>query len=52
MERRCKIDKKIINPLTGGLYFDLKFRKNPTEESNNDLNPLFRPIVSKLTLEE
>jgi len=52
MESKSKINKTVINPLTGGLYHDLKFRKNPTEESNNNLNPLFRPIASKLSVEE
>ena len=44
--------KLVINPLTGGLYFDKQFRKNPTENEPNELNPLFRPIPSKLSLED
>lgn len=50
MEKR--INRQVINPLTGGLYYDKKNRKNPTENSRNNLNPLYRPIVSKLTYEE
>ena len=44
--------KLVINPLTGGLYRDKRFRKNPTEDEVNNLNPLFRPIPSKLSEEE
>lgn len=25
------VNKLVINPLTGGLYYDKKWRKNPTE---------------------
>lgn len=42
----------MINPLTGGLYYDKKFRKNPTENQENNLNPLYRPVISKLTEEQ
>lgn len=36
-----KINRNIINPLTGGLYFDKNNRKNPTEVADNHLNPLY-----------
>lgn len=54
MEKKRNDCKKnlVINPLTGGLYYDKKFRKNPTEDEKNDLNPLFRPIPSKLSEED
>ncbi len=47
-----KINRMVINPLTGGAYYDENFRKNPTEKDNNGLNPLYRPIPSKLSVEE
>lgn len=47
MEKK-KINRNIINPLTGGLYYTKNPRKNPTENSQNTLNPLYRPIPSKL----
>ena len=48
MEKK-KINRNIINPLTGGLYYTKNPRQNPTENSTNNLNPLYRPITSKLT---
>ena len=47
-----KINKLVINPLTGGLYYDKQSRYNPTEKSDNNINPLYRPIPSNLSLEE
>ncbi len=37
-------NRLVINPLTGGLYFDRNNRKNPTEKQDNNLNPLYRPV--------
>lgn len=34
----------VLNPLTGGLYFDRNNRKNPSEFQQNNLNTLYRPI--------
>lgn len=48
MEARKTLNSKVMNPFTGGLYFDEKHRKNPTENAPNDLNPLYRPIDSLL----
>lgn len=45
-----KVDKKTINPLTGGLYFSKHNRLNPTEYSPNNLNPYYRPVPSKLSV--
>ena len=47
-----KVNRLMINPLTGGLYYDKSWRKNPTEKQENNLNPLYRPIPSKLSYEE
>lgn len=47
-----KVDKKIVNPLTGGIYFSKHNRLNPTENSVNNLNPYYRPVPSKLSVQE
>ncbi len=46
-----KVDKKIVNPLTGSLYFSKHNRLNPTENSENNLNPYYRPVPSKLSIQ-
>ena len=46
------MNRKVINPFTGGLYFDKVSRKNPTENSENNLNPYYNPVVSRLSKEE
>ena len=46
-----KVDKKIVNPLTGSLYFSKHNRLNPTENSDNNLNPYYRPVPSKLSIQ-
>ena len=51
MNQKC-VNKNVINPFTGGLYFDTKPRKNPTEFSENNLNPYYNPVRSRLTKEE
>ncbi len=45
-----KTDKKMINPLTGGLYFSKHNRTNPIENTTNELNPYYKPIPSKLSI--
>lgn len=42
-------DKKMINPLTGGIYFSKHNRENPIEKAPNDLNPYYKPVPSKLS---
>ncbi len=49
---QTKRNKLVINPLTGGLYYKEENRKNPTEKAENKLNPLYKPIQSKLTIEQ
>lgn len=51
MEKKT-VNRLVINPLTGGLYYDKAWRKSPTENQENNLNPYYRPVPSKMTYEE
>ena len=49
METKKTLNRKVMNPFTGGLYYNEKHRENPTEDAPNDLNPLYRPIDTQLS---
>lgn len=50
------MEKKSVNPMydpmTGGIYYSKTGRSNPVENEDNSLNPLYRPVPSKLTNEQ